>query len=69
MKKYITNSERIIPSILLGKLEVNVNDASDDVLHRSQFDLDDDDEPPPPLPPKRFGVEDTEESQYDDVIK
>ena len=71
MKKYITNSERIIPSTLLGKLliEVNVNGASDDVLHRSQFDLDDDDEPPPPIPPKRFGIEDTEEFQYDDVIK
>ena len=71
MKKYITNSEQIISSILLGKLliEVNVNDASDNVLHRSQFDLDDVDEPPPPIPPKKFGIEDTEKSQYDDVIK
>ena len=51
--------------MILGKLliEVNVDDVPDDLLHRSQFDLDDDDEPPPPIPPKKF----EEESQYDDV--
>ena len=54
----------------LGKLliEVNADDVPDDLLHRSQFDLDDDDEPPPPIPPKRF-EEDPEESQYDDVLR
>ena len=59
-------------TVCLGKLliEVNADDVPDDLLHRSQFDLDDDDddEPPPPIPPKRF-KEDPEESQYDDVLR
>ena len=44
-----------------------MDDVPEDVLHRSQFDLDDD-EPPPPIPQKSF-KEDPEESQYDDIIK
>ena len=59
-------------TVCLGKLliEVNADDVPDDLLHRSQFDLDDDDddEPPPPIPPKGF-EEDPEESQYDDVLR
>jgi hypothetical protein len=44
-------------------------DVPDDVLHRSQLVLNyESDELPPPIPPKGF-IEDTEESQYDDVIK
>jgi hypothetical protein len=55
--------------LILGRLliEVNMDDVPDDLLHRSQFDLDDD-EAPPPIPPKRF-EEDPEESQYDDILK
>jgi hypothetical protein len=53
---------------ILGKLLIEVtSDVPDDVLHRSQLILNDD-ELPPPIPPKGF-IEDTEESQYDDVIK
>ena len=55
--------------MILGKLliDVNVDNVPDDVLQRSQFDLEDE-EPPPPIPPKRF-KEETEESQYEDVLK
>ena len=48
-------------------IEVNV-EVPDDLVHRSQFELDDDDEPPPPIPPKRF-EEGPEESQYDDILR
>ena len=63
------NIDFIIIIMILGKLiiKVKMEDVPDDVLHGSQFDLDDD-EPPPPIPPKWF--EDPEESQYyDDVLK
>ena len=55
--------------MILGKLliDVNVDNVPDNVLQRSQFDLEDE-EPPPPIPPKRF-KEETEESQYEDVLK
>ena len=52
----------------LGKLLIEVTvDVPDDVLHPSQLVLNNE-ESPPPIPPKGF-KEDSEESQYDDVIK